>query len=902
MNKNAKYLLFASFWFFLILILLFFIRGISPISSPPVAEGSVENLTMDFTRISESPSSVEFLIKVKNHDNSTPFTRSNVSIILDSLNFPVNDLRNVRMWVHERKETNVTHFTNDCTSVILVNGSTQILNCTQTVTGSHLQYDFIWEDFKEQFFKREAKVFTSGMSAVTFVNGKADEGFGLGIKEFKVRIETPLTVNGGGWGSAGIMRMNLSGKEFVDLKNSSWWNNSWGRRILFNITNPYSRAVYNITLNITINMSYVNYSLTLPNGADFRVLNGTGVGTGGGEGVEIWIEAYNVTDKHESYIYFLVSNFSSGNNTFQLYWNNSAASAISDIESAFIIGENWNASTDWTFASASCTNSQITGGRLNFTICKDQRDASYRNFSTIVNWTGNFSVKFQINVSSRDADAGCNSPAAFGLFDNINARSDAGGNGFYLLICSDTAVTPGTRLAITKEENDIVTDGALQPISLGTLYDIIITKNGTTITGNFSNVSYFSNGVTLTSTVTLSINDYNFTIFKWGKATVDAAGAEQVTGTIEDLRITRNVDGITTEFGIAESVNRAPYFNSNETFPAIPSYGNVFYIRTNLTDRDFDEVNASFTVRLPNDSYGYDVDGNVMRRRNGTWIQFVNNNSIWNSSRVNISCSPVRNCLGVWNWNITIRDNQSTPNTNFTFSTFIVNDSTIPGTVNIIHPANASSFTVPSGSSTVNLTINVSIIDNIGLSTCWYFINFTTAESNGVEIANRTFTCGNNFTTMLTVRTIRSNYYGFVYANDTMNNENFTAVSFTVTSSSNPPPSGGGGGGGGTSQTIIAERGPPILCQKQNVTWAINPSSFKLVTPPNSKPKATFELSSDTAITILLSCDDANQTEGICNRTTILPSDANLPANILTTMPVVVEARIPILPVGAMAR
>ena len=875
-------------FFFLVIILL--ILSTHQIQAPHQL-GDTNVISVQFEKTYESPISIEFLVKVKNRDNSSHNT-INLSVILDSLSIPSEQVRNVRMWVHERQERNVTDYRTDCSQEQIGNGSFITLNCTSTRIGSHILYDFVWLDFMNQFFERTAERWNGHFGMATIPRGNANDGFGLGVKEFKVRIELPLSSNGDGWGSAGIMRWNLSGKEFVDLSNSSWWNNTWGRRLVFNITNPYPYAIYNITLNITINNSYVNYDNTLPNGADFRIINGSALeamwlmvnGTNG-------VPLYNVTERQETFIYFLVSNFSSGNNTFQLYWNNSGASSVSDMETAFIFGENFtDLNAGWTIGGAADVNKDVLN--QTFDSADAQAEITYKNFSDFIrfesrldNWTGNFTIYFILNVTGV-FDSACNSAPYYSVSDNADYFEAAGGNSVGMVICSDTTVTPGTRVRLEREEAGIFTVGTpLVPISLRTPYDVTITKNGTSVVLNISNATYYPNGVSLISVVTLTTNDWDFTYFKIGDKGTGTTGNKNVVE-IDNLRMTPSSPAaLTFSFGVTEVFSPTPFFNSNTTFPFPPTYGQTFYIASNLTTVSLiKEINASFTAIYPNGSYVLDTAGEIMNRRNGTWGGFVSANSLWNSTSMNVSCYPLfgRNCIGTWSWNITAITNNTA--TNFSASTFAISD-TIKPLVKIDYP----NTTLSGSSSPVVTELRLNLSDDIDLDYCHYNIS---RQDGTYLVTLTTISCKGNVSEALTWNgsfSITDNsdqvYTVNLWANDSQNNVNVTSVSFTWDFTS----VGGSGGGGGGGETIIIDiTGLPPVCKGTNQTWRVTPDHWDGFIEVDGTRSKTFEFSNlvGEPLNVTLQCieqfGNLSYTKNGCKYASLSNNNLALPSGRVT--------------------
>lgn len=118
---------------------------------------------------------------------------------------------------------------------------------------------------------------------------------------------------------------------------------------------------------------------------------------------------------------------------------------------------------------------------------------------------------------------------------------------------------------------------------------------------------------------------------------------------------------------------------------------------------------------------------------------------------------------GIYNWSVDSYGDSGISGTNG--SNILTIDLTSP-VITIDNPQNASEYITDN--SVANVTINVTIEDNIGLNLCWYF--------NGT--GNTTITCGNNVTSEFPSgwNTV------LFYANDTAGNLNFEPITFLINS------------------------------------------------------------------------------------------------------------------------
>jgi len=157
--------------------------------------------------------------------------------------------------------------------------------------------------------------------------------------------------------SAETLSEAISNGHFMVL--DPWWNSSWNKKRPIHIDNTGGSAqtYYQVSLNISYD------SDMQPDFDDIRVVNETS-----GETVPYWIE--NKSDGNWCKIWFNASYIPASswcNDTYYLYYNNSAASSASDVSSTFIrvIDGAQPVKGSWHFDENSGTTAYDTSGNDN---------------------------------------------------------------------------------------------------------------------------------------------------------------------------------------------------------------------------------------------------------------------------------------------------------------------------------------------------------------------------------------------------------------------------------------------------------------------------------------------------------------------------------------------------------
>jgi len=186
---------------FSVVLIVALVMSLAFLQSEPVAQGQAQKFDVSF-EIDDSHMTYTILyITVQNLQDSSDFL--SMKTILDSTDFSILDVRNVEFAIEEG---------NSWKSKALV---------SKTEDGLKGELKNQWEDIPIQ---------------------KA--GQAGGTKRFRFRFNHPVVQKVGGWGSKGVISLDLNGELFVDLTSSSWWNSNWKKQRCIDNLNPSDNQVH----------------------------------------------------------------------------------------------------------------------------------------------------------------------------------------------------------------------------------------------------------------------------------------------------------------------------------------------------------------------------------------------------------------------------------------------------------------------------------------------------------------------------------------------------------------------------------------------------------------------------------------------------------------------------------
>lgn len=655
--------------------------------------------------------------------------------------------------------------------------------------------------------------------------------------------------------SSDTIQQAISNNRFYYL--DPWFNSDYGVKRQINITNHNTTHSFgNISIRIIFNSSNINYTLTNDDGSDIRFLNSSETGV-----LHHYIDEWD--ESGDSIVWVNILNFPADKNTtIYVYYNNTGATTTSDIDKTFHYGDDFETDKGWPDAAVGgvTCNIGLSRNRLNITVFDVVGGASLIcSASTQVNVSSNESYWLQFDQAFYNIDTTRRNDFFQGLHTVQSGNWQVGGNsgtGFVLRENPD-----GQSLV-----NKTLVAQSIHPIfdaTIDTNYTYHLNRSSESVTG-----AIVGQGQT-----TRVITGHNASYILFSRIGGGSPFQDQgiLMGYVDNLFLAKVPQPMPLITIYEEEIeNTPPSFNSNPTFPSSPIFEDVFWIHANLTDANGDHVNVSFTITYPNGSFARDVDGNLMRRRNGTFISFSNNISVWNSSRVGINrtfChSPGADCVGTWNMNITAIDNNTLPLTNFATNSFEITDTQIPLTV-VVQP-NTSTISGSSTPQVVNIRLNLS--DNIELNTCHYNVS---RQDGSYLVDITTINCRGNLTILdwegtFSITDDSDEIYTFnLWANDSQNNVNVSSSTFTWDFTA--VVGGGGGGGGGP-----AERPKLKECITDEENWVVKPGFGRRAIFPESSDILDYEITNKgtEVLTIdSISCSDQelNATEGTCQFVTL---------------------------------
>ncbi len=244
----------------------------------PVLAAS-SNLSVAFEVIRETP--VDVVIRVT-LANGSPQPEKNLTMttLLEGLSVPITSLRQVTV-EQVKKESYIyqvpTYGWRDATEeerkpyydtavgadVTPPDRIYAVLYYTEET-----RYREVKSNFKNWSFKGKSPDTTA---TVTLPGYNADrDGWGGGVLVLDFTINTGLQrTAGGGWGSKGVLKLNIDGTQYFDLTNSSWWDSDWQYRmpLSFNATG-ISTNLIDCPVRVALDNTNFDFSKAQTNGED----------------------------------------------------------------------------------------------------------------------------------------------------------------------------------------------------------------------------------------------------------------------------------------------------------------------------------------------------------------------------------------------------------------------------------------------------------------------------------------------------------------------------------------------------------------------------------------------------------------------------------------------------------
>jgi len=349
--------------------LLFFIFIITAYFSQAQTQNDYD---VTFEHTTKSLTYQEFIITVQNLQ--TIKRDINISTIIDNTNFPIENLKNIEFYEWK----NISHLITvddyeDCIKEVCING-TETVECNNELSscfvGSHVeeQYYYDWKRAKAQFFKQTANQYKENMGIINIPKYNEQEE-NSGTKIFKLIIKTPITETSNGYGSSGILHLDLDNYIFEDLTHSSWWSLFWDSRKCFTVTcksanciyEPIKIPVFNDTdissssayynglrlsnSNTEIPFDWINYTEGIESRSMRGLLNSTSLGTEYCIYYDNNTIVSNVNYSSETYTPNWVDGYKP--NTFFYVWNDFDGAGMPDGWGVQLGTPNWDNGTNY---------------------------------------------------------------------------------------------------------------------------------------------------------------------------------------------------------------------------------------------------------------------------------------------------------------------------------------------------------------------------------------------------------------------------------------------------------------------------------------------------------------------------------------------------------------------------
>lgn len=234
--------------------------------------------------------------------------------IINETSFNADLIKNSKIYIEKPYEYEKPIKELECKTdkVVNISGSFDVETCQMIETGTELIKTKIYEEKYKIDIDKTKKDLKTTWSKIEF-----DENHTI---KLKLMFDTPV-IKSAGWGSSGTVYLNTDYGIFFDKTHSSWWNSSFMSRYEVNVSNTDTHAVYNYTLNVTIDTeALIANGYLNANCSDFRTLTINNVSLNhyvencGNATAVLWV-AFNPLPV--------------GNTTFYIYFNNSIAPDVS---------------------------------------------------------------------------------------------------------------------------------------------------------------------------------------------------------------------------------------------------------------------------------------------------------------------------------------------------------------------------------------------------------------------------------------------------------------------------------------------------------------------------------------------------------------------------------------------
>lgn len=262
----------------------------------------------------------------------------NLKTILYDTNFSIFDVAGAEFAISKKEEyqENVPDYDNVPREVPIYDNENNIIGYENEwhwgVVGWHLENGerWIWKSMPlvsktEDGLKGELRHQWEEISI-------AKAGAPYGTLRFKLKFRHPVVQRAGGWGSRGVVALDLNGENFVDLAGSSWWDTNWAYRAPMTLTVHPDNYQIGFVLDKVDNLN----SHCLDNFQDLRFVENENESE-----LNFWIENYISGDNATIWIR-RVENDVPGDNEIYIYYGNASSKSAENGENTFIFFDDFN--------------------------------------------------------------------------------------------------------------------------------------------------------------------------------------------------------------------------------------------------------------------------------------------------------------------------------------------------------------------------------------------------------------------------------------------------------------------------------------------------------------------------------------------------------------------------------
>lgn len=396
--------------------------------------------------------------------------------------------------------------------------------------------------------------------------------------------------------------------------NFVWWSGNWSYKKPITITG-------NVPTNYSLKVEILNTSNNLGNGGDFRFINSSETGELG-----YWLYKQNATTFT---FYVMVQD----NNTIYAYYGNPSSSTSSNIEQAFLFGDDFNQSLDTTndwLSVIQSGNVYVSNNSLYITnngiTTNNNGLVTLRNFSTGTVSEIDYTI---INVSS-----GAFTGFFYGMSSSLTASD------YFYANWDSKVITLQERQWGASGEAYIVSKGVYTPLSNPRLTTSSSYNTSLYFTAT-NNRTWYRDGTHTNENSSTSDDTYTRLHL------LTLSGSNNLFNvSVENIRVRKYLFPEATASVGAEAVGSSITLNS--TFPA----NNTFYNNTNtitflcnFTASDTNITSVNLTIFNTSSFYYGNTKNNLNATSyNASWsVSIVNNNYTWNCSAFGLGASAVSN-------------------------------------------------------------------------------------------------------------------------------------------------------------------------------------------------------------------------------------------------------------------